>query len=136
MKSIDQTSLMVAGTFSGCGTSRTKRFFGPYWLYLSADMETFLDDEFKQYSDKSVRQRLSEIDSITHMAIADALPNGSAILLQATPNVVKLIYGFLPTAVQWEELGGMRQRFLVMSIMVPMIKSDSANNCGIVHVGT
>lgn len=114
---------------------RNKRFYGPFWLYMSADMETFLDDEFKAASDLSIRERLMKIDAITHFATADALPNGSVILVQATANVVKLVFGFLPTAIQWEELGGMRQRFLVMAIMVPLIKSDSANNCGIVHVG-
>jgi uncharacterized linocin/CFP29 family protein len=114
---------------------RNKRFYGPFWLYLSASMETFLDGEFKASSDISIRERLNKIESITHITVADALPTGSAILLQATSNVVKLIYGFLPTAIQWEELGGMRQRFLVMAIMVPLIKADSASNCGIVHVG-
>lgn len=110
------------------------KYFGPYWLYVPSNFSSALEEDFKANSDKSVRQRLSEIDSIQAIRKVDFLPASNVVLVQATRDVVDLVDGFQPTPVEWSSGDGMTLFFKVMSIMVPRIKNDADNKSGVVHM--
>jgi hypothetical protein len=111
-------------------------FFGPYMIYIPTAYETVLDDEFKTNSDKSVRQRILEIDKIAGIQVADKLPDDNVIMMQMTQETVRMVVGFQPMMLEWNTMGGMQFEYKVLGIMVPQFRADSAGNCGIVHATT
>jgi len=114
-----------------------QNFYGPFMVYTSTDWDQFLDDEFKTNSDKSLRQRLSEIDGINGIRRLDFLTNTFTVLfVQMTADVARAVVGMDITTVQWEAVGGMRLNFKVMAILVPQLRADYNGNCGILHATT
>ncbi len=107
--------------------------YGPYVLYLSPGWDQYIGRDFKAGSDKSVLQRLKEINGITDIRTLDFLTDYKAILVQMTSDVVREVVGLDFTTVQWEEQGGMELNFAVMAIMVPQVRSDDNNRSGIVY---
>jgi len=109
-------------------------FFGPFIAYTSSNYDQYLDNEFKTNSDKSLRNRLLEIDGITAIRRLDFLTTDNVVVLvQMTPEVARAVVGMDITTVQWESSGGLRKNFKVMAIHVPQLRSDFDGRCGIVH---
>lgn len=112
-------------------------FYGPFMVYTSTDYDEFLDNDFKTNSDKSLRQRLLEIDGVGGIRRLDFLTNTfTTIWVQMTADVARAINGMDITTVQWEGKGGMEMNFKVMAIMVPQIRSDYNGNMGLLHATT
>jgi uncharacterized linocin/CFP29 family protein len=109
------------------------RRYGPYVLYAPTAYETALDSDFKANSDKTVRQRLLEINNIQSVKIADFLTADNVILAQMSSDTVRMVNGLDVTTVQWETDGGMRVNFKVMAIQVPQFRTDQAGRSGVVH---
>ena len=109
------------------------RYYGPYVLYIPTNFQTALGEDFKSNSDKSVRQRLMEIAELSDIKVADFLTADNVLLVQMTSDVVRMVEGLSIRTIQWELEGGMIMNFKVMAIMVPQIRSDYADRCGIVH---
>jgi uncharacterized linocin/CFP29 family protein len=108
-------------------------FYGPFVLYVPTTAEAGLDKDFKAASDKSVRQRLLEINMIDDIKVADKLAAQSAILVQMTSDVVRLVSGMPWQVVEWSVEGGMAFNYKVMGIQVPQLRADQAGKCGIAH---
>lgn len=106
--------------------------YGPFILYVPLNIMTYMGNDFKANSDKSIIQRIKEIEGISDVRATEQLVN-EALLVQMTGDVVEMIDGMQPTVLQWESHGGMVFNFKVMSIMVPRFKSDYINQSGIVH---
>lgn len=107
--------------------------FGPFVLYVSADIGINLENDFKDASDITIRQRLQAVESIEEVATADFLPEKTAILIQMVPETVRLVIGMQPNTLQWESKGGMLVHLKAMAIMVPQIRSDFYGKCALVH---
>jgi len=107
---------------------------GPYWIYVPSDASTKLESDFKANSDKTIRQRVLEVDRVAGIRVADQLPSGSVIVVQATPDVVVLVEGEPLQTVQWDIQGGFRVEFKAFSIHVPLIRSDSDGRSGVVEI--
>lgn len=114
-------------------TAVDSNFFGPYMLYIPRNWQKTLLDDFKKNSDKTVVQRIRELDQIVDVKVADKLSNDNTILVQMTRDVVDMVIGQEPTTVQWETNGGFRLNFKALAIMVPRLKQDYNGNTGIVH---
>lgn len=110
------------------------RHFGPWMLYLPTNFDTVIDNDFKANSDKTIRQRILEVEGIAGIRIADALPDSEVVMVQMSRSTVAMVVGMEPTVVQWETQGGMIQHFKVMAIMVPRLASDHNGNMGLVHL--
>ena len=114
-------------------------FFGPFMVYVDSAYDRYLDDEFKTNSDKSLRQRLLEIDGVAGIRRLDYMTptltgyTSSLIWVQMTEDVARAINGMDITTVQWESIGGMRLNFKVMAIQVPQLRADFNGNMGILH---
>lgn len=115
--------------------------YGPYMLYHSTDYSQYLDNLFSttEPSAGTLRNRIREIDEITDVRRLDYLPAASnpftLILVQMTSDVAQAVVGMPLTTIQWPEMGGLRQNFKVMTIMVPRLRTDYNGQSGIV-VGT
>lgn len=107
--------------------------YGPWALYFSPGWARYLGEDFKAASDKSVIQRIREIDGLTSIRTLDYLTNYGILLVQMTSEVVREVVGMDFTTVQWETTGGLEVHFKVMAIMVPQIRSDFYDRCGIVY---
>jgi uncharacterized linocin/CFP29 family protein len=106
---------------------------GPWVLYLSPDWGQYLDEDFKQFSDRTLRERLQAIDGLGDVRVAWYLTGFQAILVQMTSDVIREVIGMDVTTLQWATNGGMTLNFKVMAIMVPQIRADIQNRSGIVH---
>jgi len=109
-------------------------YYGPYTLYVPTNYSIVLDDDLKAESDKTVRQRLEEIEGVSMVKVADFLSDDNVVMVQMSRDVVDLVVGMEPTTVQWEVYGGMQSAFKVMDIIVPRIKSTYNNKSGIAHL--
>lgn len=108
--------------------------FGPYILFISTNMETKLDEDFKANSDKTIRERLLQVSSIQDIIVADHLTADNVLLVQTTSDVVDIVMGLQPTTVFWQSQGGFRLNFKVMSIMLPRVKARQDGKSGIFHM--
>lgn len=108
-------------------------YFGPYNLYVAGTYSSKLAGDFKANSDKTILQRLQEIDQINAIRFVDRL-SAAVVLVQMTSDVVVLYDGEGITTVMWDLEGGMRVAFKVMAIQTPVVKSDSNGGSGICHV--
>ncbi len=113
--------------------NQADKYFGPYYLYVPSGYDTKLDEDFKANSDKSIRERLLQINSIEEIRVSDQLAAGQVVLVQMTSDVVRIVRGQDPTPIEWEGEGGMVLYFKVMSILVPQIRADFNGNSGVCH---
>lgn len=110
--------------------------FGPYMVYVPIDYDNKLDEDFKAASDKSIRQRLSEVSGLIDIKPSNNLTGGGSgevIMVQFTDEVVDMVVGQQPANVQWEGLGGFVTYFKVLSILVPRVRNDILLQSGIAH---
>ena len=109
------------------------RHFGPWGLYMPTNFETAVDDDFKAASDKTIRQRILEIDGIEFVKAADFLTSDNVVLVELRPETARAVIGLQPTTVEWSAEGGMIFLFKVMAIIVPQLRADQDDRCGIQH---
>ena len=110
------------------------RMFGPYWVYVPADAAVKLDGDFKANSDKTIRQRLEEVDGILGVRVADQLATSQVLLVQATMDTAAWVQGESIQTVEWDEYGGFQINFKAFAIGVPLIRSDSDGRSGVFHM--
>lgn len=142
-------SFGAGGTWSGAGktgeqmladslllisTSETDRMYGPWVIYVSRNMSTRLDGDFKANSDKTIRQRLLEVEGINSIRVVDFLAADNVVMVQMTSDVVVLVQGEPLQTVQWDIEGGFGLNLKAFIIQVPLIRSDIDGKSGIVHM--
>lgn len=114
-------------------------FYGPFMLYHSNDWDQYMDNDYTLSTSSGVatqtlRERLKKIEGIQDVRRLDFFTDTfSLIMVQMTSDVARAVNGMDITTVQWESQGGMRLNFKVMCIMVPQLRSDFNDNCGICH---
>jgi hypothetical protein len=112
-------------------------FYGPYTLFVSSNCQPHMGDDYSSNYSKTILARVREIEGISRVEYCPFLnksyASSQAILVQATPDVVRLVDGMPMTNVQWEEQGNMRFHFKGMMISVPQIRARQDGTCGIVH---
>jgi hypothetical protein len=138
----------AAGTWSGAGVTgeqmltdvltwigllEADRMFGPYWLFVPSGFSTNLEKDFKANSDKTIRQRLMEVDRLNSITTVDQLQANNAVLVQATVDVVALVEGEPLQSIQWDIEGGFIVKFKAFTIQVPLIRADAQGRSGVVH---
>jgi len=124
-------STMLADLLAMKQASIDARHYGPWDVYLPTNYDTAVDDDFKAASDKTIRQRLMEIGGINNIKVADKLTADYIVMVQKTPDVVRLVDGMPLSVVQWDQQGGMVFNYKVMTIMVPQIRSEYSDRCGV-----
>lgn len=113
---------------------RGDNHYGPYIWYTSPDYDTYLDNLFSttEASAGTLRNRIREIDEISDVRRLDRLSGTfTSILVEMGPETAQAVTGMPLTTIQWPSMGGLRQNFKVMTIMVPRIRVDYNDQSGI-----
>jgi hypothetical protein len=115
---------------------QANKFFGPYWVYMPTDAGVIIDNDYNAATAniQSIRGRISQVSSVQRIGVADQLPSGNLIVMQASPDVAAWIQGEQIQNVQWDEAGGFKLNFKVFSIGAPLIRATASGKSGICHL--
>ncbi len=113
---------------------RDNKMFGNFIVYVPSTYEIALAEDYKSESDKTVKQRILEVDGLVDIKVSDYLPNDEIILVHLDKTTVTLINGMDPTPIQWDTEGGTRLHHKILALSVVKFATDSAGNCGLVHL--
>jgi len=114
------------------------KHYGDYIVYYSSAWDTYLDDDFSSsYPNKTLRQRLREIDGFTEIKTLDYLDTPTStynvVILEKDSGTIRLVIGMDVTTLEWEEMGGLQKNYKVMCIIIPQLRADMDGNTGILH---
>lgn len=108
--------------------------YGPFALYLGTSWDRYLDDDYSAAKgSNTLRERLSQISQIDSVETLDFLPGYQAVLVQKSPEVVRMVIGNEISVIQWESQGGLKVNFKVIGLQVPQVRDDYYGRCGVVH---
>jgi uncharacterized linocin/CFP29 family protein len=125
---------IVADVIAMIAAANAKEMWGPFVFYVSYASMSNMGNDYKTESDKTILERVKEIEGVADVKVSYYVPNSDTVFaVQMTSDVVDIIDGIQPTMVQWDSLGGMRQNFKVLAIMVPRVKSTITGQSGIIH---
>jgi uncharacterized linocin/CFP29 family protein len=113
---------------------QANQMYGPYILYVGTKYGNVLNQDYKtaQVNTITTRQRILQINEISSIKVADRLPKDTALLLQLTNNVVKMIKGQSPTSLSWMEgpPGLQTRRYMVLACMIPQVIETYSGGAG------
>lgn len=108
--------------------------YGPYHLFYSTGLMAPLMRNFStNYQGGSLINNIRSLPGISGVSQLDYLTGNQLILVQLSPMTAQILVGMDVTLVQWSENGGLTDKFRVMGMMVPLMKTDVNSNTGIVH---
>jgi len=110
------------------------RFYGPFVIYIGSGMAGKMNEDFKANSDKTIRQRILELEEIQAIRVVDQLPASTVIMVQLTSDVVQLIQGEPLQTVQWDIHGGFQINYKGFTIQIPLLRSDASGRAGLFHM--
>lgn len=105
---------------------RDNGFTGPYVLYLPANYDGVIDEDYKAESDRTLRERLMAINGISDIKILPTLPDDEVLLVQMTRSVVQAAVGQDLTTVTWDMYGGLASNWAILAVMSFALKSSFA----------
>lgn len=114
-----------------------QRFYGPFWALHSIDLDPYLDNDYQLHGStplQSVRDRLGSIADVVRPVRIDGLPEGTFLLMQATPDVVRMVQPVEPVLVQMNAPKGGTGGVIIMryiTVTVPQIRADLHGNVGV-----
>lgn len=125
---------IVADVLTLKQASMDAKHYGPWTLYVPSAYETLFDEDYSTAKgSNTIRERVEKIEGIQKVKVVDTLTADNILLVQMTPDVVRLVRGLPLQNIQWTEEGRFVSKFKVLTIQVPQIRSDQDGNCGIVH---
>ena len=126
--------LTVTEVLAMISQAKGANYYGPFNIYYGSSWYGAMDEDYSTAKgDLTLRERLEKITSIGMCKPADYLGANDLVLVQTTADVARMVNGMDVTTVQWESMGGMQLNYKVMAILVPQLRSDYNDNCGIVH---
>jgi Family of unknown function (DUF6260) len=119
-------------------TMNTNGYFGPFMLYHSTPYSRYINDDYFRTGSTSavrtLRERLMEIDGISDIRRLDYLTSGYQLLLiDLGRGQFQAIDGMQPRTIQWNERGGMIQKFMTMMIQVPLLRAPYDGVAALIH---
>jgi uncharacterized linocin/CFP29 family protein len=125
---------ILADVLMMIAAAHARRMYGPFMVYLPPTYALRIAADFKAASDKSVLQRIKEIDGILGVKTADQLPTNNVVLVQMTKDVTCLVNGENLQTIQWDVEGGFIIKFKAFCIQIPLIRADAQGRSGVVHM--
>ena len=127
-------SILISEVLSMRKSSMDRRRYGPWVLYVSPDWALYLDADYSaNKGENTLRQRILAIEGVSEIRQLDYLTGLQFVLVEMTSANIRMVVGLDLTTIQWDTIGGMRQNFKVMALMVPQLRTDGDGNSGIVH---
>jgi len=113
--------------------ARDAYHYGPFVMYISSNYASKMGNDYTSGYPKTIAQRLLELEELKVIKVAQFLDDNQVLLVEMVSDTVRMVRGFDPTVIQWQQNGTMQAFYKVISIMVPQIRADQDGNCGIVH---
>lgn len=111
-----------------------KYHYGPYRLYYSTGLMPYMLRHYStQYATGNVLNEIRQLPMIRSVEQLDYLTGNQLLLVQQSADTARIVMGMDITTVQWQENGGLTEKFRVMGMIVPQMKTDINGNTGIVH---
>lgn len=125
---------IVSDVLSMIADAEDENYFGEMTFYVPVSYMQVLRNDFKANSDKTILQRLEEIDAFAGVRATTSL-TAEVVGVHLRRDVLDYSEASGITTVQWEEMGGMIQNFKVMAASAPRIKipSTASAKTGLVH---
>jgi uncharacterized linocin/CFP29 family protein len=105
---------------------RDNGFTGPYVVYVSSDFDGVLDDDYKAFSDRTLRERLLAIEGVNAVRVLASLPDQSVLMVQLTRSVVQMPVGQDITTVTWDRMGGLAMNWAILAVLSFALKEAFA----------
>ena len=117
-------------------SARDAYHHGPFMLYIPSAYERVLSDDYDVSGSSlmTIRERILKFNAIKDIKVIDTLTADNVVLVQMTPDVVRLVQGLGLQNVEWKTEGNFLTKFKVLTIQVPQLRSDQNGKCGIVHL--
>jgi len=116
-------------------SSINAKHYGPWMLYIPTAYETELDNDYDSTTPgTTIRERILKISGIKGIKVVDRLTANNVLLVEMKSDTVRLVYGLGIQNVEWQTEGKFVNKYKVLTIQVPQIRSDQDGNCGIVHL--
>lgn len=133
--SSDTAANILTDVYNMKQASINDRHYGPWVLYIPTAYEVVLDKDYDATTPgTTIRERILKIAGIQDVKVIDTLTADNVLLVQMTSDVVRLVRGMGIQNVEWQTEGNFVNKYKVMTIQVPQIRSDQANRSGIVHL--
>jgi len=109
--------------------------YGPWVLYIPTAYETRLDNDYDTTTPgTTIRERIMKISGISGIKVVDTLATDNVLMVEMKSETVRLVQGMPLQNVEWTEEGRFVNKYKVMTIQVPQIRSDQNGRTGIVHM--
>lgn len=125
---------IIADVTAMLNAARAAKHYGPFVIYVPTAYEGKLDQDYRQWDTRTIRERILSLGGVTGVMVADFLPGNNVVMVQMTRDVVDLAIAQDITTVQWSVMGGMAEEFKVMAVWVPRVKSTFDGDSGLVHL--
>lgn len=114
-----------------------KRHYGPWVVYIPTAYETLLDSDYDATTPgTTIRERIMKISGIEAIKVVDRLAAHNVLMVEMKSDTVRLIQGIPLQNVEWSTEGKFVNKYKVLTIQVPQIRSDRNRQCGIVHLAS
>lgn len=107
--------------------------YGPFNLYIPGAFSHRFREDFKANSDKTLMQRVLEVNEIRAVRVADALPADQVILIELDRMTIDLAVASDLSNIQWGSPSGWTNYFQTFAAWAPRLKADFDGHCGICH---
>lgn len=126
---------IIADCLGAKQMSINKKHYGPWTMYLPTNYETVIDADYDATTPgTTIRERILKISGIDEVKIADHLPDDNIVMVEMKSSTVRLINGLAMQNIEWKTEGNWVNKYKVVAIQVPQIRSDQNGACGIVHM--
>lgn len=110
--------------------------YGPFMLYYSPAWDQYLDNDYNSnYGGETLRTRIAKISGFSGLRTLDYLTDYDIVMVEMSSETIRLVIGMDVVTMEWDDLGGLRKNYRVMTIIVPQLRCDMNDRTGIL-VGT
>lgn len=111
------------------------RHYGPFNLYIPGEYAYRMREDYKPdtSSDKTVQERLEDINAISAVRVSDRLSKGNVVLVQMERSVLDLGVASDVTTVNWNSGSGFSHHYMTYSAWAPRFKQSYDGHTGIMH---
>lgn len=113
-----------------------QRVYGGLTLYIPTAYAGRFRGDFKANSDKTLRQRVLELEEIGDIKIVDRMPVGNVVLIQMNRRTMDLAVAADLSTVNWQSGSGFTNFFKTYAAWAPRIKVDANSRFGYIHGAT
>jgi len=113
-----------------------QRKYGPFTIYIPGAYAFRFRQDFKEFSDKTLMERVTDEDVIARVRVSDVLSTGNVVMVEMNRSVIDLAIASDIATVQWASGSGWTNEFQVYAAWAPRLKTDYDGRCGILHATT